>query len=178
MSILALHVDGGVIGTNPSMFGGTYAWRLISDDREPAGHGAVVTTTQMGGPITNNQTEMLALLEGLKQLPGDWTGTIYSDSQVTLGRAFLGWKWKNIPEWMHQLYRKQRARLVGWNSVQYVLLDGHPTKEQLLSGIGKRGHPVSEHNVWCGEACRQAGEAFMATIGTNIPSTLELEVAR
>lgn len=158
------------------MFGGTYAWRLVCDDHDPMGCAMVVTTHEMGGPITNNQTEMLAILEGLKRLPDCFDGTIYSDSQVTLGRVFMMWKWKNIPEWMHKLYREQRARLTHWNAIKYVLLDGHPTKAQLQAGVGKRGHPVSEHNVWCDHACQQAGEAFMATVGQNIPTFRELPV--
>lgn len=172
--ILSLFVDGGVIGSNPSMIGGTYAYRLIFEDGSNAGRGNVITPTEIGGPVTNNQTEMLAMLEGLKRLPDYWTGTIYSDSAVTLGRVFSGWKWKNIPTWMHQLYKEQRARLTCWSDIKYVQLDGHPTKAQLLSGIGKRGNPVSEHNVWCDQACTEAGETFMAGIAKNIPSAIEM----
>src|SRR5688500_18958595 len=115
MTIVALYVDGGVIVTNPSIIGGTYAWRVVYYEGAPLGRGAVVTTSQMGGLVTNNQTEMLALLEGLKRLPDHFNGTIYSDSQVTLGRIFMGWKWKNIPAWMHTLYKEQRARLSYWD---------------------------------------------------------------
>lgn len=133
----------------------------------------------MESPVTNNQTEMLALIVGLEQLPAGFRGTIYSDSQVTLGRVFMGWKWKNIPGWMHRRYQKQRARLLDWDEIKYVLLDGHPTKAQLQAGRGKRGHPVSEHNVWCDEACRKAGEAFMQQVGQNIPNMVdELVYAR
>ena len=90
-----------------------------------------------------------------------------------LGRAFMGWKWKNIPGWMHRRYQKQRAKFLCWDEIKYVLLDGHPTKKQLEAVLGKRGHPVSKHNVWCDEACRQAGEAFLRNIGRNIPSMIE-----
>lgn len=174
--ITALYVDGGVIGTNPSAISGTYAVRIVSDDGTSWGYGAVISRSDMGGDVTNNQTEMLALLKGLAKLPDDFKGTICSDSAVTLGRAFSGWKWKNIPEWMHRMFREQRARLINWDQIQYVLLDGHPTKLQLQAGIGKRGHPVSEHNVWCDRACHEAADLYMTTIGNNIPSTLELEL--
>jgi len=100
---------------------------------------------------------------------------VYSDSAVTLGRVFSGWKWKNIPVWMHKVYQEQRARLTYWSEIKYVQLDGHPTKAQLLSGIGKRGNPVSEHNVWCDQACTEAGEIFMAGIERNIPTAVEME---
>lgn len=174
MSIIALYADGGVIGSNPSAIGGTYAYYLIHDDGREIGQAQVVTPAAMGSPVTNNQTEMLALLTGLKQLPVDFNGTIYSDSQVTLGRVFMGWKWKNVPSWMHRRYQEQRARFENWDDIKFVLLDGHPTKKQLEAGIGKRGHPVSKHNVWCDHECTRAGVAFLETINRNIPMTTDL----
>ncbi len=172
--IIALYTDGGVIGSNPSAIGGTYAYRLVDEDGSCEGEAYVVTTDRMLGPVTNNQTELLAMLEGLGQLRNDFAGTVYSDSAVTLGRVFDGWKWTRIPLWMHQEYKLQRARLKNWEQIRHVLLDGHPTKAQLAAGIGKRGHPVSEHNVWCDHACTRAGEEFMERIGKIIPTTQEL----
>lgn len=158
-----LYADGGVISRNPSKIGGTWACRLLSNGQVVHEGSGVITPAEAGTPaITNNLTEMLALLEGLKQLPADWTGTIYSDSQVTLGRVFEGWKWSNIPPWMHRLFQAQRARLVNWSAISYALLDGHPTSAQLAAGVGKRGHPVSEHNVWCDKACGEAARLVMA----------------
>jgi ribonuclease HI len=126
--------------------------------------------------VTNNLTEMLAALKAINYVPADWAGRIYSDSQVTLGRLFMGWKWSNVPPAMHQVYQLLRRRLVNWERIEYVLLDGHPTKAELLAGIGKRGHPVSEHNAWCDEACRLAGEQFLERANpkpsTGIPGDL------
>lgn len=176
MTIKELYVDGGVIGSNPSAMGGTWAVRLVSHKGFCHDYSGVIQPheiTNMFETVSNNQSEMMAFLEGLRRLPAEFSGTIYSDSQVTLGRAFMGWKWKNIPSWMHVVYQIQRKRLVKWEEIKYVLLDGHPTKVQLEAGIGKRGHPVSKHNVWCDEACRQAGEVFMDQIGKNIPSVIE-----
>ena len=175
--IIELYVDGGIIGTNPSMIGGTWACRLMSDAGFCHDFSGVVQPHQISNkfePVTNNQTEMMAFLEGLRKLPEQFKGTIYSDSAVTLGRAFNGWKWKNIPTWMHVVYQEQRKRLIYWDEIKYVLLDGHPTKVQLAAGIGKRGHPVSVHNVWCDKAWRQAGEAFMEHVGRNIPTAVEV----
>lgn len=164
--IVALYADGGVIASNPSAIGGTYAYRLIGmKEVFRRGNSGVLSASKMGAPVTNNQTEMLALLLGMEQLPCDFKGTVYSDSAVTLGRVFDGWKWKNIPAWMHTIYQKQRARFIHWDEIKHVLLSGHPTKKQLAAGIGKHGYPVSEHNVWCDEACRLAGEAFMEEMG-------------
>jgi len=170
--ITELYVDGGVIASNPSMIGGTWACCLISERGFCHGHSGVVQPHEITNAfeaVSNNQSEMMALLEGLRRLPEGFNGTIYSDSQITLGWAFMGWKWKNIPSWMTFVYQIQRKRLLKWDEIKYVLLDGHPTKKQLEAGIGKRGHPVSEHNVWCDEACRQAGTTFMESIARNIP---------
>ena len=169
--IAELYADGGVIASNPSMIGGTYAWRLVYADGREIGQAKAISMTVMGLPVTNNQTELLALLAGMTRLPADFAGTIYSDSQVTLGRVFMGWKWGHVPGWMHRIYQTQRSKFTRWHEIKYVLLDGHPTKAQLRAGIGKRGHPVSIHNVWCDEACRQAAEDFMAAIGQNIPTS-------
>lgn len=174
--ITELYVDGGVIGSNPSAIGGTYAVRLVYDDGHVYGYSGAVSATEMHGDVTNNQTEMLALLMGLRYLPDDFKGTVYSDSMVTLGRAFLGWKWTRVPGWMHRFYRDQRRRLINWDQIKWVLLDGHPTKAQLAAGIGKRGHPVSEHNVWCDRACTEAGQRFLEEIGANIPTTTDLQL--
>lgn len=162
IKIVALYCDGGVIAVNPSNFGGTFAWRLVYEDGTARGAGSVLTFSRNGGPVTNNQTEMLALLTGLERLPNDWAGTIYSDSQITLGRVFESWKWTHIPAWMHVMFKMQRQRLENWEQIKYVLLAGHPTRAQLFSGVGKHGYPVSEHNVWCDKACRQAGESWLS----------------
>jgi ribonuclease HI len=156
-----LYCDGGVIGSNPSGIGGTYAWLMVGEDGQTRGKANVLTVEKNGGPVTNNQTEMLALLRGLEHCPDDWVGCVYSDSAVTLGRIFLGWKWNNIPQFMHLLFQEQRRRLESWGRITHVQLDGHPTKAQLVSGVGKRGNPVSEHNVWCDHACTDAGAAYL-----------------
>ncbi len=157
-----LYADGGVIGRNPSPLGGTWAFRLLDNRKVIDEQAGVITPEQAKLPsITNNLTEMVALVRGLQALPEDWTGTIYSDSQVTLGRVFMGWKWNNIPLWLHHEYQAARKRLVHWDELQYVLLDGHPTRAQLEAGKGKRGGPVSEHNVWCDKACGYAAVGFI-----------------
>lgn len=166
--ITELYVDGGVIATNPSMIGGTYAYLYVNEEGQTEGAASVVTAAEMGSPVTNNQTEMLALIYGLESLPDDFKGTVFSDSAVTLGRVFQGWKWSHIPEWMHKRFRAQRTRLVHWDEIHYVLLDGHPTKKQLETGVGKRGHPVSIHNVWCDHACGRVGTAYLEQLGKDI----------
>jgi ribonuclease HI len=179
MKIVSVYADGGVIGSNPSAIGGTYAYRLIEENGE-VGHyidGAFVLTSQMnGGVVTNNHTEMWAVLSALELVPDAWAGTLYSDSQITLGRVFMGWKWANVPKFMHEKYQVLRARLVNFNDIKYVRLDGHPTKAQLQAGKGKRGGPVSEHNVWCDHACTDAGKNYLAQVGELVKELSSVEL--
>lgn len=150
----ALYCDGGVIGKNPSEVGGTYAYRILTDGHVIKDGSGVMVPVQAELPtITNNLTEMLALVRGLQALPFSWNGAVYSDSQITLGRAFQGWKWKNIPTWLHHEYQEQRRRLMNWTQIRWILLQGHPTRSELAAGVGSRGYPVSEHNVWCDKEC-------------------------
>ena len=161
-----LYCDGGVIGRNPSELGGTWAFCIVENNvRKVESSGYITPDMAVTEVITNNLTEMLALLKGLAELPKDWSGTVYSDSQVTLGRAFEGWKWKNIPMWMHATYQEQRARLVNWDRIEYTLLQGHPTRAELSRGIGSRGYPVSIHNQWCDKRCGEMAVKFMGVRG-------------
>ena len=167
--ITALYADGGVIGHNPSTDGGTWSWIQL-DDKLPSptmsSYGTGVITPEMAGlpAITNNLTEILALIYGLEALPADFSGVVYSDSMVSLGRLFQGWQWQHVPMWVHKRYQAARERLLFWPTIKYVLLDGHPTKAQLASGVGKRGHPCSIWNVRCDKMCAETGESFMLSL--------------
>lgn len=159
-----LYADGGVMLKNPSPIGGTWAWIGVGDDdRELARAWGYVTPEGARVPgVTNNLTELLALIYGLAEVPAEFAGIVYSDSQVSLGRIFEGWAWHNVPTWVHQEYQGLRKRLVHWDKIRHVLLDGHPTKAQLASGVGKRGHPVSIYNVYCDKLCGEAAEEYLA----------------
>lgn len=153
-TIAALYADGGVIGTNPSTLGGTWAYVLVDDDGQSLDEqSGIVTAAGAGvGAVTNNYTEFLALVLGMEALPEGWRGTIFSDSMISLGRLFRGWKMTGIPA---PLVKRggialQRLDLV---NVRHVLLDGHPTRAQLRAGVGKRGNPVSVWNVRCDTLC-------------------------
>lgn len=157
VSAIALYTDGGVIGANPSAIGGSWAYCLVNAAGERIVNASgVITPAQARLPaITNNLTELLALVYGLERLPVGWAGTVYSDSQVSLLRVFEAAKLRNVPPWLVQrLQTLQKSGKLA--AMSYVLLDGHPTKAELLAGIGKRGHPVSEHNVFVDWLCQQA----------------------
>jgi ribonuclease HI len=160
-----LYCDGGVIGRNPSTVGGTWAFRLLQNGQLSHANSGVITVheSQME-TVSNNLTEMLALVRGLQSLQPYWFGTVYSDSQITLGRAFGTWKWNNIPEWLHDGFEREKARLINFSRIQHVLLQGHPTRKELAAGFGSRGYPVSIHNVFCDQACNEQARKFLESV--------------
>lgn len=163
--IIAVYADGGVIGRNPSPYGGTWAFCHVNPDgaRIAEASGTITPVPAGVALVTNNLTELYAVVGGLLALPADWSGVVASDSQITLGRLFWGWALAGIPEWLQNDMDKARRRL-GWANCAPVLLDGHPTRAQLATGIGKRGNRVSEHNVWCDKACGEQARAFLAAL--------------
>lgn len=161
--IIAVYADGGVIGRNPSPYGGTWAYTHVNADGERIAEDSGTIVPEWAGVdlVTNNLTELYAVVRGLLALPAGWSGVVYSDSQITLGRLFHGWAWNNIPEWLYRDAEAAMGRLA-WTRCEPVLLDGHPSKAQLAAGIGKRGNRVSMHNVWCDKACGAQARAFLA----------------
>ena len=152
-----LYCDGGVIKKNPSHIGGTWAARVIEGGLVRVEISGVITPEHANmATVSNNLTEMAALVFGLKLLPDDWCGAIFSDSEVTLGRAFKGYKWGGVPNWLHADFDMQRVRLQRWHEFGYQLLAGHPTEEELING-NKHGRPVSIHNKWGDAACTKTG---------------------
>lgn len=157
MTIIAMYADGGVISVNPSPIGGTWAFCFVDQhgQRVRTAAGVVTPSSIDLDTVTNNVTELLALIYGIEQLPDRWSGTVYSDSAVSLQRVFHCGALNNVPWWLVE--RMQRLRASGRLArMTGVLLDGHPTRAQLAAGVGKRGNPVSEHNVWCDTACTAA----------------------
>lgn len=158
--IVSAYADGGVIGANPSSIGGVWAWCHVDEAGRRIATDSGVTLPRASLPlITNNLTEMIALVRCLEALPAGWSGTVYSDSQVTLGRLFQGWKMNGIPP---VLMRQGSAAVERLRTIHWILLDGHPTKAQLAAGIGKRGNLVSEHNVWADAECNRRAREYQA----------------
>lgn len=178
MSKQALYTDGGTIGRNPSPHGGPWAFRHVE---HKDGENDVVLYSESGilipgqcaiegKKITNNHTEFYALLRALESMERGWEGKVCSDSLITLGRFFVFWgnqkqlyPHKNIPqEWVRR--RDYELARLGWN-VKPVLLSGHPTREHLRTGIGARGTPVSIHNKWCDNRCKELSEEWKVQNG-------------
>jgi ribonuclease HI len=160
--VVAIFADGGCVERNPSPIAGTWAWCHVSEEDERCRQesGLEPAAEWPGGMVTNNQMEFVALVRAIEALPSGWTGTVHSDSKVSLGRLFRGWKLTGIPP----VWRQRGSLALGRiGQVTVVLLDGHPTRAQLLAGRGKRGNPVSPHNVWCDRACGDAGR--LAAVG-------------
>jgi ribonuclease HI len=160
-TITAVYADGGCIVRNPSPHGGTWAWCFVDDagTRVQSKSGLILPAEIGLSAVTNNVSEFAALARALRALPDGWSGPVFSDSQITLGRIFWGWRDKGLPAgWLWAA----QANLRRLGKLEPVLLDGHPTKAQLASGIGKRGNRVSEHNVWCDHECGRVCATWQA----------------
>lgn len=158
--MISAFTDGGCVGRNPSKLGGTWAWVVVdADDKEVARASGVITPEQWGMPeVTNNATELLAALKLMEYLPNGWAGTLFTDSQITLFRITReNSKFNGIPDAIEADVKFHRRRL---GDFKVVLLDGHPTKAQLDTGIGKRGHGCSRWNVLCDVLCNQEAEKW------------------
>lgn len=156
------YTDGGLLGSNPSSYGGTYAWCLVNQQGQMTiDHVMWITPGELGLPtITNNHTELLAVIDVLEVLPFGWRGTLYSDSQVTLQRfgnprAALN----NVPP---PLIRRLRVVQQKHPHLKTVLLQGHPTSEELRAGIGRSGRAVSKFNAWCDYLCTKEAERHLS----------------
>lgn len=161
--MLRLYTDGGVILKNPSPIGGTFAWVIVINDKVVDSEVGVITPIEMMTDlVTNNQTELLAAIHGLHNIAGmEKDVIVHSDSSTTIGRVFKKFPFNNIPDWMVMLLKREQKRLEHFRTFRYVQLDGHPTKQQLAQGFGKRGNPVSKWNVLCDQMCNDAAQKYL-----------------
>lgn len=171
----AVYADGGTIGGNPSPIGGTWAWVAVDAGDwmihwehgwfEPplSEHGGRELDAQGNATAGNNQSEMLATLMALRALKGydaAWSGMIKTDSQLTIRRWTKSAGLAGIPYlWRHRMGELLRMPNSVGLADRWTLLDGHPTKQQIKDGVGKRGNPVSVHNVQCDALCARAAKS-------------------
>ncbi len=149
--IVAAYSDGGLVSPNPSKEGGSWAYVLVNSEGEIDRY----CSGLVPGEATSNLVEFVAMLEMFKELPQGWTGVAYTDSQVTWERfrrpeaaSYRGISDEMIQE-MHSTMRRVGDRH------QVMLIQGHPTKAELVRGVGKSGLPVSRFNVFADRLCTE-----------------------
>lgn len=183
---VAVYTDGGLLSSNPSPTGGTWAWVAVSEDGRKIGFksGIVLTETLLqhaesndhDAPrpvVSNNHTEQIAIIKAIQALPVGWSGTIYSDSEVAITRVNSDYELNNLgldrfPSGEKGLWpsismtSKEAVKRLG--QIRFVLLQGHPTKKDLERGLGaKRNLPVSKWNVWADKRCEHEKKKFIAS---------------
>ena len=155
-----LYVDGGIIGRNPSVIGGTWAFVAVSGGGPIHEASGVVRPADVKLPVvTNNITELLAVTEALewaaKPKENLHVGSVivFTDSFVTLCRLTRAkTKWGGVPHSIRDRFLAARRAIP---VVKGMLVEGHPTKEQLRVGMGPNG-PASPYNVRCDQLCNLA----------------------
>jgi ribonuclease HI len=101
----------------------------------PGGWGAVILEgdtkkTLLGGErdTTNNRMEMMAVIEGLKELPEEEQVTIYSDSQYVINTMTKNWKRNKNQDLWAKMDAEVKSRRVKWQWVRGH--NGHPLNEE------------------------------------------------
>ncbi len=101
----------------------------------PGGWGAVILEgdtkkTLQGGErdTTNNRMEMMAVIEGLKDLPEQEQVTIFSDSQYVINTMTKNWKRNKNQDLWAKMDAEIKSRRVKWQWVRGH--NGHPLNEE------------------------------------------------
>jgi hypothetical protein len=119
-------------------------------------------------------SELAAMVFGLEYLQSSFPAEevrnlahVYSDSEQTLQRVFIGGTLNSVPAWLIQRLRGVRK---GWTHkggkmvIPYTRLDAHPTTIHLETGVGKNGNPVSVWNKLCDKLCKQEAKRYAAEL--------------
>jgi ribonuclease HI len=164
VTTVSLYSDGGQILASPSPYGGTWAYVVVRWDEvvvdEVAG---LLLPHHLGAPrITNNDSEMYALLRGLEALPDGLDVLAYSDSQCTLMRYARIARGQPPTKTMNQeLYDRAELALSRLGMVRFEHVKGHPTKKDLARGHDSKGRTVSPHQVRCDVLCTEQATIFL-----------------
>ncbi|VTT98912.1 ---NA--- : : RNase_H [Gemmataceae bacterium] len=165
-AVVAVYADGGVVAVNPSPHGGTWAWCHVDADNQRVAHASGFVPPEVVGlpTVSNNVTELIALVSALEALPDGWSGNVYTDSLNALCRVrdHATQKFKACPDHLKERVVKVRRRL---GALTFTLLGGHPTRADLRAGHRPDGLPVSEHNVWCDKSCGERAKDRERVVG-------------
>jgi hypothetical protein len=163
MPVVDCYTDGGLAGRNPSAIGGSWAYALVSDNTVHMQCYGFVTPGEMDVPaVTNNLVELLAAVAALEALPLGWEGKLYTDSLCTQQRLITNRpELAGVPDVLESRLWDVRRK---YGLIPVVLLDGHPTRKQLLTGFGKRGNPVSPWNKHVDRLCTLAVQAHLQNV--------------
>lgn len=162
-----LYADGGIIGRNPSISGGTWAFCAVNEKGGViAGDSGYLTPDEIGLPlVTNNLTECLAVLVALENMPEKWRGTLYSDSRNALVALACDGRRDYLPQAIQDRFTAALDRLgIRGRDQSTKLLKGHPTKADIYRGKTISGRPVSAHNVWCDRRCGIEAEKYRIAV--------------
>lgn len=168
-SVNRVFCDAGVIGKNPSKDGGTWAFVGVfaSGDFDNVifqQSGVVLPTDIEMDTVENNICETIAILLALEAMPDGWFGTVYSDNLNAIRRARAPREMKKIvPQFVKDRMIAATARV---KVIEYVLLGGHPNKDELKSGYRSDGKPVSRWNVLADDLCCKEAAKFKLASST------------
>lgn len=188
MPIASLFSDGGVVLKNPSPIAGTWAFCGVDDHgfRVLEDGGFVLVNEneavesrvigRSGTTITNNQMEWAAAMQAIECMEDGWTGTLHTDSIITIRNIQSVMERLNdpnalVPTWMDwQWYRRVAMALRRLGKVELQHVKGHPTRVDLRRGYtvdenGARKYLVSPHQVWCDMECKRQDTRARLSIG-------------
>jgi ribonuclease HI len=163
MLVDSVFCDGGLLGTNPNPLGGTWSWcHIYREEMVNHASGVVEPHEFKMTTISNNVSELLAMVNCLDALPNGWSGGVYTDSNVTAKRAERprSAKFNGVPQKLIDRLRAVRERL---GRLEFVLLAGHPSESDLIRGRKVKSRlPVSKWNKLCDDMCNKERADFEA----------------
>jgi ribonuclease HI len=172
-----LYTDGGVSQSNPSPPNGGISWAFIAVDENGTiiheESGRISTSDCKGFLASNNLAEAIAVVralewaviffENMKAMDEVIEFELFSDSELTLNRAFKGYSVKKLPTNVVERLGTALASLKD-TKLSYQLLAGHPTRKDLKQGFkekkGKR-YPVSSFNIYVDSLCKKQSKLLI-----------------
>lgn len=164
----SIYTDGGLLSSNPSPLGFTWAWCRVEDGERVAEASGWVRASEL--PVrpetgqheaTGNQAEFYAMLRAFEALAPGEIVHVFTDSEITIRRWAQEGSLRGIPiSWRQRMAECLRSH----GGSFWHHLDGHPSRADLERGHKESGDPVSEHNVYVDWLCRQRGRLALLTL--------------